>query len=55
MEIDELELQLSFISHNIVVKHINQRETNSEKQWDEQGGSCGSCENRGKGGCVETG
>ena len=27
MEIDELELQLRCILHNIVVKHINQRAT----------------------------
>ena len=26
MDIDELELQLSCMLHNIVVKHINQRE-----------------------------
>jgi hypothetical protein len=39
VEIDELELQLSIISHNIVVKHINQR----------------ARRRRGEGGCVETG
>jgi hypothetical protein len=32
VEIDELELPLSCISHNIVVKHINQRATNGGKQ-----------------------